>query len=187
MQATPSNVFIILFFIVVWGLIVFAMYKGWKKRGATQLAWIGDLPEPPKKTGPVRIAPSTGLYIGSAFAENWQARVGAHGLGSRAAATLAGYPNGVLLEREGSAPLWIPRKSIVEVRTDKRLAGKVMTEDGLLVIRWHPPASNDASIEIDTGFRGDDKSVYPQWIKEFDSAQGGNTPGNQTQGREASK
>ena len=182
MGASPSNVAIIAFFIVVWGLIVFAMYKGWKRKGANQLAWIGDLPEVPKKTGPVRVEPSTGLYIGSAFAENWQARVAAHGLGARAAATMAGYPNGVLLERDGAEPLWIPRKSIIEVRTDQRLAGKVMTEDGLLVIRWHPPGASDNNIQIDTGFRGDDKSVYPTWIQEFDSAQG-----NPVQGRKASE
>lgn len=187
MEASPSNVSIILFFIVTWGLIVFAMYKGWKKRGRTQLDWIGDLPEVPKKIGTARIEPSTGLYIGSSFAENWQARVAAHGLGARAAATIAGYPNGVLVERAGSDPLWIPRKSIIEVRTDRRLAGKAMTEDGLLVIRWHPPGSNDPNIQIDSGFRGDDKSVYPRWINEFDSAQGKNAQGGQTQGREASK
>ena len=90
---------------------------------------------------------------------------------------MAGYANGVVLERDGSAPLWIPRKAIVEVRTDRRLAGKAMTEDGLLVIRWHPPGSSDDTIQIDSGFRGDDKTVYPRWIQEFDSAQGNRAPG----------
>lgn len=187
MTSSASNVAVVLFFIVAWGLIAFAMYKGWKKKGRVQQDWIGELPAAPEKTGPARIAPSTGVYIGSAFAENWQARVTTHGLGSRAAGAIAGYPNGVLIERDGIEPLWIPRKSIVEVRTDRRLAGKAMTEDGLLVIRWHPPGSNDPNIQIDSGFRGDDKSVYPVWINEFDSARGKNAKGGQTQGREASK
>ncbi len=32
-----------------------------------------------------------------------------------------------------------------------------MTKDGVLVIRWQLPSGT----EVDTGFRGDDKTVYP--------------------------
>ena len=35
-----------------------------------------------------------------------------------------------------------------------------MTRDGVLVIRWELPSGT----EIDTGFRGDDKTVYPHWV-----------------------
>ncbi|WP_024796461.1 PH-like domain-containing protein [Tomitella biformata] len=179
MESTASNVAVVAFFIVMWGLIAFAMYRGWKRKSANQQAWIGELPAVPKKLGTPRVEQATGLYIGTAFAENWQARVAASGLGARANATLVGYPDGVVLERDGSEPLWIPRTAIIEVRTDRRLAGKAMTEDGLLVIRWHPPGSNDETIQIDSGFRGDDKAVYPRWIQEFDSSN--------AQGRKASE
>ena len=176
MGSLASNVAVVAFFIIIWALIAFAMYKGWQRKATRQQAWIGELPAPPKNPGPIRVEECTGLYIGSAFAENWQARVAAQGLGARAQATMSGYVNGVVLERDGSEPLWIPRESIVEVRTDRRLAGKAMTEDGLLVIRWHPPGSSDETIQIDSGFRGDDKTVYPRWIQEFDSAQGNQAP-----------
>ncbi len=185
MESSVSNMAVVAFFIVVWGLIAFAMYKGWKRKGARQQAWIGDLPAAPKTLGIPKVEQTTGLYIGSAFAENWQARVAAHGLGARAAATIVGYRDGVLIERDGSETLWIPRKSIVEVRTDRRLAGKVMTEDGLLVIRWHPPGSSEKTVQIDSGFRGDDKTVYPRWIKEFDSAPGKTAQGKTAQGKTA--
>ncbi len=36
-----------------------------------------------------------------------------------------------------------------------------MTEGGLLVIRWKLPSGT----EIETGFRADDKSVYPKLIQ----------------------
>lgn len=179
MNASATNVAAVAFLVVAWGLIVFAMYKGWKRKAARQQAWIGELPAVPEKPGAVRLEQTTGLYIGTTFAENWQARVASETLGARADGRLTGYSSGILLEREGTEDVWIPRKSILEVRTDKRLAGKVMTEDGLLVVRWHPPGSSDPTIEIDSGFRGDDKAVYPRWIKEFSS--------NSAQGREASK
>ncbi len=36
-----------------------------------------------------------------------------------------------------------------------------MTKDGVLVIRWQLPSGT----EVDTGFRGDDKTVYPpSWV-----------------------
>ncbi|MDX5310307.1 MAG: transporter, partial [Rhodococcus sp. (in: high G+C Gram-positive bacteria)] len=69
---------------------------------------------------------------------------------------------GVLLERDGASPIWIPQDSIRAVRTERGLAGKVMTKDGVLVIRWQLPSGT----EIDTGFRGDDKTIYPQWVQE---------------------
>ena len=186
-MSSASNVAVVVVAVGLWGIAVFAMYRGWKNRGVRQTAWVGDLPVVPDKTGPVRLETTSGLYIGSSFAENWQARVAAHGLGARAVASMTGFPNGIVLERAGSEPLWIPRTSIIEVRTDKRLAGKAMTEDGLLVIRWHPPGASDGNIQIDSGFRGDDKAVYPLWITEFDSAPGGDTKGNSGQGRKASE
>lgn len=177
-----TDVVTVLVAVGLWAIVAFAMYKGWKRKGRNQQAWVGDLPAVPAEIGKARLEQTTGLYIGSSFAENWQARVAANGLGARATGTMTAYPKGIVLERTGSEPLWIPRESITEVRTDRRLAGKAMTEDGLLVIRWHPPNASDPGIEVDSGFRGDDKSVYPSWIQEFDSA-----PGNGVQGRKASK
>jgi hypothetical protein len=51
------------------------------------------------------------------------------------------------------------------VRTERGLAGKVLpggraeTPGGLLVLRWRLPSGT----EIDSGFRGDDRSDYARW------------------------
>ena len=46
------------------------------------------------------------------------------------------------------------------LRTDRGLAGKVMfSEEGLLVLQWE----NQGHL-FDTGFRGDDKDVYEDWV-----------------------
>lgn len=171
------NVVVVAAAVLIWGLCVFLMWKGWRQRVRHHESSIGQLHPVPERLAKPTVDETSGLYIGSALAGNWQARVAAHGLGMRAVAALTGYREGVLLERKGSDPLWIPRSAITEVRTDRRLAGKVMTKDGLLVIRWRPAPDGqdekgqdenaDNDVQVDTGFRGDDKSVYPRWISEF--------------------
>ena len=56
---------------------------------------------------------------------------------------LTRYPEGIMLERSGSRPIWIPGDSITSIRT----------EDEILTIRWRLPSGT----EIDTGFRADDR------------------------------
>ncbi len=66
----------------------------------------------------------------------------------------------MLLERAGANPIWIPTTSITAIRTERGIAGKVMTADGVLVIRWTLPSGT----EIDSGIRADDKNVYAEWV-----------------------
>ena len=48
---------------------------------------------------------------------------------------------------------------ITAIRTETGIAGKVMTHDGILAIRWTLPSGT----EIDTGFRADDRRQYDKW------------------------
>ncbi|WP_433612701.1 transporter [Prescottella agglutinans] len=151
--------------IAVWALLVFLMYRGWKGRAARQADRIGELPQVPAELGDQLIAPSTGLYVGSTVAPSWQDRIAVGDIGYRATGEISRWSRGILLERNGASAIWIPDESIRAIRTERGLAGKVMTKDGVLVIRWELPTGT----EIDTGFRGDDKTVYPEWVRETDS------------------
>ncbi|GAA4814442.1 transporter [Tomitella cavernea] len=177
------NTITVLAAVAIWALCVYLMWKGWRRRGRFQQGAVGDLHPVPRKLSRPTVDETSGLYVGSSLAGNWQARVTAHGLGVRAPAALTGYREGVLVERQDAEALWIPRTAIVSVRTDRRLAGKVMTKDGLLVIRWRT-AGVDGAVEIDTGFRGDDKAVYPRWLAEFG---GDNTTDPEQAGRETER
>ena len=66
---------------------------------------------------------------------------------------LTRYPEGIMLQRTGAGPIWIPDDSIAAIRTERGIAGKAMTHEGILAIRWRLPSGT----EIDTGFRGDDR------------------------------
>ncbi|MCX5045236.1 transporter [Aldersonia sp. NBC_00410] len=146
--------------VLLWAALIGLMYRGWRNRAKRQAPQIGELPAAPEDLGTQLIDATTGLYVGSTIAPSWQDRIAVGDLGHRATARIARFEKGILLERTGASTIWIPREAIRAVRTERGLAGKVMTKDGVLVVRWQLPTGT----EIDTGFRGDDKTVYPQWI-----------------------
>ncbi|NNH71617.1 transporter [Nocardia uniformis] len=135
------------------------MYRAWIGKARRQAGMIGDLPTVPADCGAQVLEPTTGLYLGSTLAPSWIQRITVGDLGFRANAEMTRFERGILLERDGTAPIWIPHDAITAVRAERGHAGKVMTEGGVLVIRWTLPTGT----EVDTGFRGDDKTVYPSW------------------------
>ncbi|QNG18915.1 transporter [Rhodococcus triatomae] len=145
---------------VFWVAMIGLMYVGWRGRARRQADRVGELPTVPEDPGTQLLPATTGLYVGSTLAPSWQDRIAVGDLGHRADSELSRYEKGILLARAGASAIWIPRESIRAIRTERGLAGKVMTKDGVLVIRWELPTGT----EVDTGFRGDDKSVYPHWV-----------------------
>jgi hypothetical protein len=154
-----DRVLIVIGFILFWALMIALIFRGWRGRQKRQEGRIGEFPAVPDDLGANRIQPATGLYVGSTIAPSWQDRIAVGDIGHRATGELSRHEKGILLDRDGESPIWIPNESIRAIRTERGLAGKVMTKDGLLVIRWELPTGT----EIDTGFRADDKQIYPVW------------------------
>ena len=138
---------VLLVVLVAWG-----MWAGWKHRGGRQ-AGLVPLPAVPNAPGDVITPALKGLYVSSTTARNWQDRVVAQGLGVRADAIVRLSEDGVLIDREGADPIFVPVKDLIEVTTAPGIAGKVMGQaDGILIIRWR---LGDA--ELDSGIRADDR------------------------------
>ena len=181
MNSATYDIAIVVIVVVVWASLVALALRGWRNRGRRQADSIGELPIAPDDLGQRQLGPHTGLYVGSTLAPSWQDRVAVGDFGDRASATMSAYDAGILLERKGASTIWIPRDSITAVRTERGLAGKVMTADGLLVIRWVLPTGT----EIDSGLRADDKTIYPDWVHAFAESpgtSGENPTGTQEQG-----
>ena len=153
--------------VVLIGIVIRRMLRGWKQRAERQADLIGALPAVPDLLNPAVIPPACGLYLGCTIAPDWLERVNVDDLGYRCEAVLTRYPEGILVERSGTGPIWIPAASVVAVRTERGLAGKVLptgraggeSPGGILVIRWRLPSGT----EVDTGFRGEDRRGYGQW------------------------
>ena len=147
---------------LVIAVLIQAMIRGWRRRALQQAHIVGTLPSPPDTVGAAVVSATKGLYVGSSLASRWNERVAAGDLGFRAKAVLTRYPEGIMLQRSGARPIWIPDDAILEIRAEKTLAGKALTHEGILAIRWRLPAG----AEIDTGFRADDRRAYSNWLPE---------------------
>jgi len=143
-------------------VLIQAMMRGWRRRIERQAEIVGTLPPLPDSVGAAVVSATRGLYVGSTLVPHWNDRVAAGDLGFRAKAVLTRYPEGIMLQRTGSGPIWIPNDTIAEIRAEKSLAGKALTHEGILAIRWRLPSG----IEIETGFRADDHRDYVKWLPE---------------------
>lgn len=171
---TPTLMGSLVFAAVCALLIAFLIHlvlRGWRRRAERQLALIGQLPGLPDTVGPALIGGINGLYVGSTLAPSWQDRIAVGDWGYRSKAVLTRYPEGVMLQRSGASPIWIPDDAIVAIRTERGIAGKVMTHDGILAIRWRLPSGT----EIDTGFRADDRREYRRWVSDGTDASSNGT------------
>ncbi|MFE5405134.1 hypothetical protein ACFQ9Z_28015 [Streptomyces sp. NPDC056580] len=138
-------------------LIYWLMREGWKWRGTLQ----SDLPAPPgapEATGPVRLS-MNGRYHGSTTAGQWLDRIVAHGLGTRSRAELTLTDAGLAVERPGASDFFVPAAALRGARLDKGIAGKVLTEGGLLVVTWEL-----GDKLIDSGFRSDHAAEHTEWV-----------------------
>lgn len=147
--------------VVVIAVVIQLMMRAWRRRAARQEELIGDLPEVPQELGTATTT-IRGVYVGCTLSPAWNERVTAGDLGYRSKAVLIRYPEGILLERVRANPIWIPQESITAVRTERGMAGKVAARNSILAIRWRLPSG----IEIDTGFRANDRSEYDDWLQE---------------------
>ncbi len=138
-------------------LVYWLMREGWKWRGTLQ----GDLPElpdAPDEPGEARLTMS-GRYHGSTTAGQWLDRIVAHGLGTRSRVELTLTDAGLDVVRPGAADFFVPRERLREARLDKGIAGKVLSEGGLLVVTWE-----HGDKLIDSGFRSDHAAEHNEWV-----------------------
>ncbi|MFC8869737.1 hypothetical protein ACFUAC_19120 [Streptomyces sp. NPDC057148] len=139
-------------------LVYWLMREGWKWRGTLQ----GDLPElpgAPDAPGPAKLTLS-GRYHGSTTAGQWLDRIVAHGLGTRSRVELTLTDAGLDVVRPGANDFFVPVSALHEARLDKGIAGKVLTEGGLLVVTWE-----HGDKLIDSGFRSDHAAEHNEWVE----------------------
>ena len=129
------------------GLVLLAMRRGWRARGARQV----DIPAPASEgLDGITFGPVPGVFVGSSTAGDWLDRIVVHDLGVRSRADLLAGPAGVLLSREGARDVFVPRSALRSVRSDRGVAGKAYERGGVLIVTWEL----DGRL-VDTGFRAD--------------------------------
>jgi len=143
-------------------LVYWLMREGWKWRGTLQ----GDLPEllqAPDAPGEPRLT-MTGRYHGSTTAGQWLDRIVAHGLGTRSRVELTLTDAGLDVVRPGATDFFVPAAALREALLGKGIAGKVLSEGGLLVVTWEHGGKL-----IDSGFRSDHAAEHLAWVEAINS------------------
>ncbi|MBT2594929.1 hypothetical protein [Arthrobacter sp. ISL-72] len=147
--------------------VVFVLlFIGWRNRLRRQ-SDVEQLPALPAELS-LPLASADGQYVATTTAGDWLDRIAVQGLGIRTTAELTVHPEGVLFERSGAGPVFIPADRLTGVRQDSGMAGKFVEKDGLLVISW-----TLGNRELDTGFRtrrADDKPAVLKAFQELISA-----------------
>lgn len=143
-------------------LVYWLMREGWKWRGTLQ-GDVPELPTAPEETGPVKLS-MRGRYHGSTTAGQWLDRIVAHGLGTRSRVELTLTEAGLDVVRPGATDFFIPAEALREALLGKGIAGKVLSEGGLLVVTW---AHGDRL--IDSGFRSDHAAEHTEWVDTLNS------------------
>jgi hypothetical protein len=134
----------------VWG-----MRRGWQARGARQsdIAAPAPVPDHVRTGDPEGGVP--GMYVATTTAGDLLDRIVVHGLGNRGRADLYLRSQGVLVDRAGEPPLWIPVESLRAIRLGSGQAQKAYEAGGLILITWQL-----GDREVDTGFRADDPEQH---------------------------
>ncbi|WP_329466242.1 PH-like domain-containing protein [Streptomyces sp. NBC_01431] len=161
-------------------LVYWLMRQGWQWRGRLQsdlpdlltrpsptaaLNGGGEPPLPgmPETPGDAKLRLS-GRYHGSTTAGQWLDRIVAHGLGVRSRVELTLTDAGLDVVRPGANDFFVPAAQLREARLDKGIAGKVLTEGGLLVVTW-----SHGDKLIDSGFRSDRAEQHAAWVEAINS------------------
>ncbi|MFF4173450.1 hypothetical protein [Streptomyces sp. NPDC001744] len=150
------------------GLLLFVafvywlMRQGWKWRGSLQ-SGLPELPGAPERTGEARLT-LHGRYHGSTTAGQWLDRIVAHGLGVRSRVELTLTDAGIAVVRPGARDFFLPAAALRGARLDKGIAGKVLTEGGLLIITWEHGGEL-----LDSGFRSDRAAEHAAWVETVNS------------------
>lgn len=141
-------------------LCLYGMWRGWRRQSRAQSVRVPPFPAVPDDVGELLLE-TRGIYVSTTLAGHWQERIVTRGAGMRGPVVVRLYDSGIEFDRTGAPGFWIPRDQVVGVGTAKGMAGKVMGTESLLVFTWRL-----GDVELDTGLRGDDLSLYPQWIEQ---------------------
>ncbi|KAA9395086.1 ABC transporter permease [Kocuria coralli] len=103
-----------------------------------------------------------GMYVATCVRGNHLARLVGHGLGVRTTARVFAYDDGVLYDRDGTQPLWVPRDEIDGFGTASGMVGKFVEKNGLVVLSWRLHER-----EVDTGVRTKTREGKAELLEAF--------------------
>ena len=137
--------------------ILWLMRRAWISKQRTQSDIAKPLPVPADFVAQVVVQ---GRYLASTAGGAWLTRIVAHQLGVPARAELQIGRAGIAMYRDGAEPFFIPRTDLVDVRSDRAIAGRAFEKDGIAIVTWRL-----GDVFIDSGFRADTSDGHVEIVK----------------------
>lgn len=149
----PGRIALVVVMLVLIGLALWGMRRGWVNRQRRQQ----DIPAPAAEPEPdASLGPAVeGLFLGTGRHGDWMDRIAVHELGVRSRALMAWGPSGIWFDREGARSVFVPADDVVAIRADRGVAGTVRARDSVIVVTWVL-----GPVTVDTGFRADDTADH---------------------------
>jgi hypothetical protein len=148
----PERIALVVAMVGIFILALLLMRRAWnaKKNAQSDIAGLPSVPADFEARSMVE-----GRFLGSTIAGAWLSRVVVFSLGVPARATISISSVGLLVERDGSSPFFIVRSELVDVRSDRAIAGRAFEKDGVAVITWRHRDNKGRDVFLDLGFRAD--------------------------------
>lgn len=132
------------------------MRWGWVSRRRRQED-VAALPDVPALPAIAHKGPVSARFLGATRSGDWLDRVVARGLGVPSAAQVTVSLQGIWVMRTGAPNIFVAADEVAGVRHDRGIAGRVVEQDGVLIIAWR-----HAGQHLDLGLR----------VRDTDAAEG---------------
>lgn len=132
------------------------MRWGWVSRRRRQ-GDVAALPDVPALPAIAHKGPVSARFLGATRSGDWLDRVVARGLGVPSAAQVTVSLQGIWVMRTGAPNIFVAADEVAGVRHDRGIAGRVVEQDGVLIIAWR-----HAGQHLDLGLR----------VRDTDAAEG---------------
>ena len=136
--------------LVLLGVLVL-MWRSWRKRSRRDAALAVGYPMP--GTAGVALAGAEAYYVATTPRDAPLERLAIAGLGFRARAALTVTVEGITVDLDGNAPVFIPGRAIDQVGAAQIAIDRVVETDGLVRLSWRLGTSSDDRRAVDSFFR----------------------------------
>ncbi|WP_104134124.1 hypothetical protein [Cryobacterium sp. Y62] len=133
--------------------VLVLMWRSWRKRSQRDRTLTAGYPLPEGGAAAEVLATAEAYYVATTPRDAPLERLAIPGLGFRARAALTVTGQGITLDLDGNAPLYVPGAAIDQVGAAQLAIDRVVESDGLVRLSWRLNTPSADRRDVDSFFR----------------------------------
>ncbi|TFD54326.1 hypothetical protein E3T46_01345 [Cryobacterium sp. Hh11] len=133
--------------------VLVLMWRSWHKRSQRDRTLTAGYPRPEGGAAADLLATAEAYYVATTPRDAPLERLAIPGLGFRARAALTVTAQGITLDLDGNAPLYVPGDAIDQVGAAQLAIDRVVETDGLVRLSWRLNTPGTDRRDVDSFFR----------------------------------